>query len=107
MKNLSSLPLSTIENFEIKQNLPYFSNNVNDLLSLGAGSLSSDDEISREKMAKKIPSEEHSPFYLTGASVDMPDDGMDEDSFQVSAEFYIPLHSSKCYYITRKNQYIL
>lgn len=41
-------------------------------------------------MAKKIPSEEHSPFYLTGASVDMPDDGMDEDSFQVSAEFYIP-----------------
>lgn len=62
----------------VSNKLPFF---------LGAGSLNSDDEISREKMAKKIPSEDHSPFYLTGASVDMPDDGMDEDSFQVSNNF--------------------
>lgn len=86
LKNVLTVPLSTIEYFERIN----FSPNVNDLLFVGAGSLSSDDEISREKMAKKIPSEEHSPFYLSGASVDMPDDGMDEDAFQVST-----LHSSK------------
>ncbi|XP_071044210.1 nephrin-like [Parasteatoda tepidariorum] len=42
----------------------------------------SDEEISREKMSKKIPPEDHAPFYLSGASVDMPDDGLDVDSFQ-------------------------
>ncbi|GBL74734.1 Nephrin [Araneus ventricosus] len=46
------------------------------------GSAASDDEVLREKMVKKIPSEDRSPFYLTGTSVDMPVDGLDVDTFQ-------------------------
>ncbi|GFR22860.1 uncharacterized protein TNCT_699681 [Trichonephila clavata] len=49
------------------------------------GSAASDDEVLREKMVKKIPSEDRSPFYLTGASVDMPVDGLDVDTFQKPA----------------------
>lgn len=52
---------------------------------LAAESTASEDEISRVKMTKKFASEDHSPFYLTGASVDMPDDGMEDDTFQVIA----------------------
>ncbi|GFT06954.1 nephrin [Nephila pilipes] len=51
--------------------------------SQATGSAASDDEVLREKMVKKIPSEDHSPFYLTGTSVDMPVDGLDVDTFQV------------------------
>lgn len=58
---------------------------------LATGSPSSDDEAVREKIVKKMPSESRSPFYLTGTAVDMPDDRLDVDTFQVSVYAYFYL----------------
>lgn len=64
---------------------------------LATGTPVSDEDVSREKMSKKIPPEDHAPFYLSGTSVDMPDDGLDVDSFQV--RIFIFTHA---FYLTVK-----